>query len=199
MRISTALAAVISLFAFGGCDDRTARLWLPTAPSAPAAPTSPAPPPTAAPGFGTIRTSVAITALIPASGATVSVRDCPPGPGGTQTILCTDHITTTFSVLNDGQERNARLRIVFADSTRECAWAWLPQASLASGTSMTFSASTVFLSLEASEGVGSPVSLLQPCSLPVTTSHIVLQMWDEGNSRAPVAVQEFDGSYTFVR
>jgi hypothetical protein len=102
-------------------------------------------------------------------------------------------------VLNEGQERAGRLRLVFADGTRECAWAWLPPAVLAAGTSMTFSASTVFLSSETNEGLGSPVSLLQPCQLPVTTTRIVIQMWEAGNPRSPVAVEAFDGSYTFVR
>jgi hypothetical protein len=133
------------------------------------------------------------------SGTTVPVRDCPPGPFGTVTTLCTDQVRATFSVLNEGSARNGRLRVVFSDGTRQCGSTWSPESSFAPRTSVQVSTSTVFLSSELSEGDGSPVTLIQPCELPVTTTRIVVELWEPGNARSAVAVQAFDGAYTFAR
>jgi hypothetical protein len=142
---------------------------------------------------------VAIADISPALGSAVPVRDCPPGVNGTHTILCTDDLRATFAVINEGQERVARLRVVFADGARQCGSAWLPRVSFVTATPIRVSTSTVYLSWETSEGAGTPVSLVQPCELPVTTRRIVVEMWEEGHPSSPVAVQEFGGSYSFVR
>ena len=202
MRTAAAVSLIVgSLVANTACDSPGPTLRSPTTPSPPAAPSPPAPPPAAAapPGFASIRAAVALTAIIPVSGTTVPVRDCPPGPFGTLSLLCTDQLRATFSVVNDGPPRAGRLRVVFSDGARPCGSTWLPQTSLTPGTALTLSTSTVFLSWETSEGLGPPVTLIQPCELPVTTTRITIELWEQGNARTPIAAQEFDGSYTFAR
>lgn len=196
MRFAPALPVLVALVAFCGCDGRPDTIPIPTGPSAPAPlpPVAPTPP-----GFGSLRATVTMTAITPAPGATVFVRDCPPGPAGTFTTLCTDQLKATFSVFLDGEAPDSTLRVVFSDGTRQCGSSWLPRTPLVAGTSMTISTTTVFLSSELSEGEGSPSQLVQPCNLPVTTSRIVLQLWQRGNALAPLVAQEFAGTYTFVR
>ena len=92
--------------------------------------------------------------------------------------------------------QNLVLTVSFWDGERRCGYAADTRDALAAETSASLAPSIAFLSWE--EFSPPPVKTVQPCSLPVTTTRLVAELWTQHDHRS-ISTREFAGTYTFIR
>jgi len=145
----------------------------PSAPSAPA----PVPPPTQ---------EIVLVSSTPASGATVTVAEC---PAGDVRPICASQPSLAFRTTFDRSLSEASVFVEFYTAAGlRCAVAVTPRTSVAAGSATTMTTTLTFLSL--------PPDFPQFCPLPVTTTRVVAYLVEGASTR--VLTREFTGTYTFT-
>jgi hypothetical protein len=184
VQMAAALVVVVSL---GACRGGGAPIPSVTSPTAqpPSPPPSP-PPPTAG--------EITVTAIAPASGATLTLRDC--SANGWQSI-CTEELRLAFDVVMDRSMPDATVTVGFHDGPLRCGESWLGSVKLDAGSRTPLSTSIVYVSYQVNEGGDSPKTTIQPCQLPATTTRMVIEVWDKANARVPVLTRDFANTYKF--
>jgi len=77
----------------------------------------------------------------------------------------------------------------------ECARGAWTRDLVAANTPTTFEISTGFLSFDRFQPP--PTTVVQPCTLPATTTRIFTRLWSDAD--AFELTSEFDGAYTFIQ
>jgi hypothetical protein len=146
----------------------------PSGPSAPVAPPAPT-------------QDLTLTSISPASGATLTARDC---PSGATTAVCTQQLLLGFTARFDRAVSDAAVFVeLYTAAGLRCAVAITqPRGTIAAGASTTMTASITLLSI--------PPDFPQFCTLPFTTTRIVAYLLEGASTR--ILTREFPGTYTFV-
>ena len=154
----------------------------PTSPSPGLPPPSPSTFPAASPPVVPVPVTaeITMTSVAPASGSTMTIRDCATQYGWER--LCSDGFRGTFSVQASGELQNLVLTVSFWDRERRCGYAADTRDALAAETSASFAPSLTFLSWEEFSPPPTTVDLFQPCSLPITTTRLIAELWTQARS-----------------
>ncbi len=131
---------------------------------------------------------IAMTSVAPASGATITVGNCSTDSAR----LCSHEFLASFNVQANEELQNLVLTVSFWDTERRCGYAADTRDALAANTSTSLAPSIAFLSWEQSSRA------FQPCSLPVTTTRLVAELWTQHDHRT-ISTREFAGTYTFIQ
>ncbi len=144
-----------------------------------------------------VTAEITMTSVAPASGATITVRDCETEGGTGWARLCSHDFRGTFSVQANGELQNLVLTVSFWDGERRCGYAADKRDALAAETSASFAPSLTFLSWEEFSPPPTTVNLFQPCSLPITTTRLIAELWTQHDHRS-ILTREFPGTYTYT-
>lgn len=164
----------------------------PTAPSPAAPPPSGSSPAAPSPPLVPVTAEITMTSVAPASGATITVRDCEPEGEPGPSRLCSRDFRGTFNVQANGELQYLVLTVSFWDGERRCGIAVDTRDALAAETSVSLAPSIAFISWQEEN------KIVQPCSLPVTTTRLVAELWTQHDHRS-ISTREFAGTYTFIR
>lgn len=123
------------------------------------------------------------------AGATLVVNPC---PAEGDVFSCTRDLQMTFSVvLNRDVDRAIVWTEFYTPAGLLCAAANTEIVALTSGTPITLTASSVYLSLQGS-------STSPECGLPVHTTRMVAHLHQDGGPSGDLLKQEFTKGYTFT-
>ena len=162
----------------------------PTAPTAVVNPTPP--PPTAAPG------SIRFAAVTHASGAALKVQDCGPSfTGIAGNHLCNEEWHAAFDITSGVDLSNGVVTVSFENDGRRCGEVQTANQAFAAGRERLVGTSGPVYVTHEREGYDN-LTVEQACDFPVTTSRLVVQLWDPRKPATPLARQEFDYTFTFV-
>jgi hypothetical protein len=180
---SRRLAVATALLFLGGCSGAGGVTATGPSPVTSAGPSAPAP--TAARG------DIRIASITRASGSTIAVGDCGsatmPIPGR---HICSDQWGATFEVDIDSDIADAVLSVSLQDGAARCADAYSRYQPVAAGSRTSFSTSgSLYLTYEGDAGV------VVNCTVPRTTTKMIVALWRRGNAAVPVLRQEFDVTY----
>jgi hypothetical protein len=131
---------------------------------------------------------ITMTSVAPSSGATITVGKCFTDSAR----LCSHEFLSSFNVQVNQELQNLVLTVSFWDTARRCGYAADIRDGLAANTSASLAPSVAFLSWEQSS------QAFQPCSLPVTTTRLVAELWTQHDHRS-ISTREFAGTYTFIQ
>ena len=127
----------------------------------------------------------------------MTIRDCGTQLGAGWDRLCSDGFRGTFNVQANGELQNLVLTVSFWDGERRCAYAADTRDALTAETSASFAPSLTFLSWEEFSPSPTTVNLFQPCSLPITTTRLIAELWTQHDHRS-ILRREFPGTYTYT-
>lgn len=175
-----AIAMVVTLVA---CDDRGTSVSMPTAPTGQPAPAPPAPPVPAGP-----HGQIAITAVTPPSGATLTFRDCRRPELGSPDV-CTRDWEITADVQIDRDVDGGVLVARFYAGSQPCGYAASAPMLLAADSRRSFTMSHVTVSDEVNPMV---------CSLPVTITRVVLGFYERSYPAQALLTEELAATYIFL-
>jgi hypothetical protein len=173
--LANMLVAVAALSACGGRTESPARIDLPTAPSSPQ--------PSAA-------GQIALRSIAPASGATLTVDDCPVSSTDRFKDQCSGPTQITVDVQYERDVSNAVVTASFYSGTRRCGLTYSESAPFAAGARASFE-------LQGAIELSDEYVQLH-CVPPAETTRLVIQLWDAGRPATPLLTQEFAHRYTFV-
>ena len=149
-------------------------------------PTAPSPP-------ASQQGEITVRSIVPASGATLTVRPCEFDDGFL--AMCADRVPMTFDVQYRANLPNVYITVSFYRGVQRCGYAASNIVALTAGAeAVALTVSTIVLSYETG-------ALL--CPLPATTTRLVVQFVNRngapGSGATPLLTKEFDHTYTFAQ
>ena len=184
MKTAAYLAATLVTFlAASACNGPSARNVSVASPI----PTAPSPP-------ASQQGEITVRSIVPASGATLTVRPCESDAGFL--AMCADRVPLmTFDVQYRANLPNVWISVSFYQGVQLCGNAASNIVALTAGAeAVAFTVSTIVLSHETG-------ALL--CPLPATTTRLVVQVFNRngvpGSTATLLLKKEFDHTYTFAQ
>jgi len=132
------------------------------------------------------RGQIAITAVAPPSGATLTFRDCRLPESGFSDVCTRDWELAADVQFN--RDIDGLLVATFYAGSRLCGFALSPPMPLADDSRRSFTMSYVTLSDEINPTM---------CPLPVTITRVVLGFYEQGRPAQALLTEELDASYIF--
>ena len=175
VQIAAAFTVVVSLGACGRSGDPIPVVTSPTA----AQP---------APGPALPRGQIAITAVAPPSGSTLTFRDCGRPELGFPDVCTRDWQIAADVQLSRDVDGGVLVASFYAGSER-CGYAASAPTPLVADSRRSFTMSHVTLSDEVNPTI---------CPLPVTITRVVLGFYERGRPAQPLLTEELEASYIFL-
>ena len=180
----SAFAVAQSYRAHGICDHCSAGLRASAcngttpAMTGPTAPTGSTTDPTA-PFSSGISADISITGVTRQPGTSLNFGDCST-PGWE--AVCTHDLAVSFDVVLDEDIPDGIVTIGFHDGAAECGVAFGPRLDFLARKQESISTNIIYSSYQMSEGSDTPKTTISPCTLPATTSQMVVR---SGKQRIP--------------
>jgi hypothetical protein len=182
-RCMTALAVLL----LAGCDQTASR-----------GPVAPTPVQTAAPAPSGASGDIRLGSVTHSSGSTLVMQDCGPSwTGIAGNHVCNEDWRGAFDVVLDRDVSDTTLLVSFFDGAERCGDIYASgQAFTAHRARLVSTSSALYFTYEP-EGYEN-LSVVQRCTLPRTTTRLVVTLWSRHSASVPLLRREFDHRYTFI-
>ena len=126
------------------------------------------------------------------------MHDCGPSwTGITGNHLCNEDWRGAFDVVIDRDVSDSTLVVSFLDGAERCGDIYASDQSFGAHRERLVSTSSPLYFTYEPEGYEN-LAVVQRCTLPRTTTRLVVTLWGRDSASVPLLRREFDYAYTFV-